>query len=232
MSPGESADTLQVPTIVDEIVRRLRDLILLGEFAPGERLIEEQLVSRFGVSRPPIREALRILGNDGLVVGIARKGYSVVSLTADDVRKLYDLRFVLERAAVELGVPVTERSQLEPLDAALARMRSEQAHSDPDEMLRANSEFHSALVALPDNRWLVEAYRNIRQQIELCMAMNLRFRQVLYHDPDDAVRRHERLAGLAGAGKTAELVKALSQHGDRSFMDRLDELLLPPVVRR
>jgi DNA-binding GntR family transcriptional regulator len=210
----------------------LRDLILLGEFAPGERLIEEQLVSRFGVSRPPIREALRILGNDGLVVGIARKGYSVVSLTADDVRKLYDLRFVLERAAVELGVPVTERSRLEPLDAALARMRSEQTHSDPDEMLRANSEFHSALVALPDNRWLIEAYRNIRQQIELCMAMNLRFRQVLYNDPDDAVRRHERLASLVGAGETAELVDALSKHGDRSFMDRLDELLLPPVARR
>jgi DNA-binding GntR family transcriptional regulator len=231
MAAARSTDTLQVPTLVDELVRRLRELILRGEFAPGERLVEEQLVSRFGVSRPPLREALRILGNDGLITGIPRKGFSVVSLTADDVRKLYDLRYALERTAVELGVPVSDRSRLAPMNVALERMQSDAAQSDPDEMLRANSAFHRALVALPGNRWLDEAYRNLSQQIELCMAMNLKFRQELYNDPHDAVRRHERLAKLAATGKRDALVAALAKHGERSFMDRLDELLLPPVTR-
>jgi DNA-binding GntR family transcriptional regulator len=231
MPAVESRDTLQVPTLVDELVRRLREMILRGDFVPGERLIEEQLVSRFGVSRPPLREALRILDNDGLITGIPRKGYSIVSLTADDVRKLYDLRYALERTAVELGVPIAEPSRLAALDVAMERMRSDAAVNDPDEMLRANSEFHRALVALPDNRWLEDAYRNLSQQIELCMAMNLKFRQELHNDPRDAIQRHALLAELAAAGKRDELVTALAEHGDRSFMDRLDELLLPPVTR-
>ncbi len=228
---AEGDDRLQVPSLVDEIARRLRELILAAAFTPGERLIEEQLAERFGVSRPPVREALRMLSRDGLVVGVPRKGYSVVRLTPEDVRHVYDLRFALERTAIELGVPVTDPSRSARVREALSAMRRPGAQADHEEMLRANSAFHEALVALPGNRWLDDAYRNIAQQLELCMAMNLRFREQLYHDPQDTVRRHEVLAELIDAGVVPDILDELSRHGDRSFMDRLDELIDPPTTR-
>ena len=226
-SSVEAAQPLHVPTVTDEIARTLRGLILDGDFVPGERLIEEQLADRFGVSRPPIREALRILSQNGLVVGVPRRGFTVVALTADDIRQLYDLRFALERTAIELGVPVGDPSLLAPLQSAVDRMSSKAAQRDPDEMLRANSAFHTALVALPANRWLDDAYARISQQLDLCMAMNLRFRQQMYNDPLDSVRRHQSLVDLIAKGKTAPILSALSAHGDRSFLRDVEGLLEP-----
>jgi DNA-binding GntR family transcriptional regulator len=226
-----TSDTLQVPTLTEETVRALRERILAGEFMPGERLVEEQLSERFGVSRPPLREALRILSQDGLIVGIPRRGFSVAALTPAEVRELYDFRFALERSAVELAMPLQDEDALDPLVDAVDRMRSRVAQKSRDEMLEANSAFHSALVGLAGNRWLDEAFRTVTQQIKLCMAMNLRFRQEMYHDPDDVVRRHQEIVDLIVVGDAQAVLQALATHGDRSFMDRLDTLLDAPQGR-
>ncbi len=231
MTTTRGSEALKVPTLTDETVRVLRERILAGEFAPGERLVEEQLAERFGVSRPPIREALRILSQNGLVVGVPRRGYTVVALSAQDIRQLYDMRFALERSAIELGLPVADPRRLEPLAAAVDRMRGRAARRDPDEMLRANSDFHTALVGLPGNRWLDDAYRMLSQQLELCMAMNLRLRQQLRNDPDDTVRRHASLIDRIELGDVDAVLAELADHGDRTFLDHLDELLEPPVTR-
>ena len=227
VTSASASEILQVPTLTDETVRILRERLLAGDFAPGERLVEEQLAERFGVSRPPIREALRILSRDGLVVGRPRRGYSVVALTADEIRDLYDFRFVLERSAVELALPVATADRIQALGDAVERMRGELAQTNPDEMLKSNSAFHAALVDLPGNRWLTEAYRTVSQQIEICMAMNLRVRRQLVSDPGDTVRRHQVLFDLVAAGDVDAVLGELTQHGNRSFLDRLDELLEP-----
>lgn len=229
--PDESVRTggLRVPTIVEEIVRNLRAMILRGEYRPGERLIEEQLAEHFGVSRPPVREALRVLSTDGLVTSEPRKGFTVISLSPRDVVELYDLRFALERTAVELAVPVGDPGRLEGMRAAIETMRGAVAQADPDAMLAANTDFHIALVSLPGNRRLNDAYASLSMQLTVCMAMNLKFREQLHHDPRDAVRRHEALLGLIEAGDLDAVLVELRNHGDRSFMDRLDELIDPPV---
>ena len=217
-----------MPTIVEEIVRTLRTSILRGEFRPGERLVEEPLAERFGVSRPPIREALRVLSTDGLVTSTPRKGFAVVALSPRDVIELYDLRFALERTAVELALPLARADQLDPLRAAVATMRGAAAQSDPDVMLAANTAFHTALVGLPDNRRLTETYASLSMQLTVCMAMNLKFREELYNDPGEAVARHEALLDLIATGDLDRVLVELRDHGDRTFMARLDELLLQP----
>lgn len=216
---------VQIPTVVEEVVKGIRGMIMSAEFRPGERLIEEPLAERFGVSRPPIREALRVLQRDGIVTSIPRKGFIVIPISAEDVREIYELRWILERSALETAVPITDASRLEPLRAAIERMNNDSAQTDPDEMLAANSEFHVALVDLAGNSRLSAAYSTIATQLQMCMAMNLRFRRKLYGDPREAVRRHEVLYDLIKAGELAPLLAELEDHGDRTFMADLDDLI-------
>lgn len=216
---------LHVPTISEELVKRIRAMIFAGELRPGERLVEERLAQHFGVSRPPLREAMRVLARDGIVTSSPRRGFIVTTMSGDDVREIYDLRLVLERAAVELSVPVKDPRRLQPVRDALDRMRQHAAQNDPDIMLEANSAFHSALIALPGNSRIIAAYATILEQLEMCMAINLRFRRELYKDPQDVVRRHEHLLALIEAGEMDPLVDAIVHHGDRSFLAHFDELI-------
>ena len=220
-----ASDVLHVPTISEELVKRIRAMIFTGELRPGERLVEERLAQHFGVSRPPLREAMRVLARGGIVTSTPRRGFIVTTMSGDDVREIYDLRFVLERAAIELGVPVGDPRRLQPIRDAVDRMRQDAAQNDPDVMLDANSAFHSALIALPGNSRLIAAYATILEQLEMCMAINLRFRQKLYKEPQDVVRRHEHLLALIEAGEVDPLVDAIVHHGDRSFLDHFDELI-------
>jgi DNA-binding GntR family transcriptional regulator len=223
-----SSHHLQVTTVVDELVKGIRALVMSGELRPGDRLVEEPLAQRFGVSRPPVREALRLLQRDGIVTSVPRKGFIVVPITAEDVREIYELRFGLERTAVELSVPVKDPQRLQPMRDALEVMRGEAAQGDQDLMLAANSSFHHALVGLAGNGRLLAAYTSLRMQLQMCMAMNLNFRRQLYNDPDDVVRRHEHLLRLIGAGDVDEVLHELANHGDRSFLSELDELIGGP----
>lgn len=225
-SPGRGQRRLIAPTIQEQLVRELRHLILSGELRPGERLIEERLTEEFGVSRPPLREALRVLQRDGLIKTMPRRGSVVMPLTADDVREIYSLRWALERLAIELSVPVTDDSVLQPLRDALDIMAKAADGGDPEQLLEANSEFHLTLCGLPGHRRLLQAYESLMLQLRLCMAMNLRFRKELYGDPEETVARHRRLLELIEAGDKAAVLAELDHHGDRSFMNRLENLLL------
>ena len=216
---------LHVPTLSEALVKRLRTLIFSGELRPGDRLVEERLARRFGVSRPPLREAMRVLAQRGIVTSLPRRGFVVTPMSATDIREIYELRFALERTAVELGVPIADSTRLRPIVDALDAMRGRSAQRDPDLMLEANSAFHSALVWLPGNSRLAGAYAAIRDQLEMCMAANLRFRQQFYNDPRDVVKRHEELLSLLQAGRVEPLLHSIANHGDRSFLDRLEELI-------
>jgi DNA-binding GntR family transcriptional regulator len=211
--------------VVDEVLRELRALVLSGALRPGERMVEERLTEQLGVSRAPLREALRILERDGLVRSLPRRGVIVEPLTADDVREIYSLRWALERLAVELGVPVRNPERLVPLRGALDEMRAAAESDDADGVVRANAAFHMALVDLPGHTRLRRAYSALAMQLEMCMAMNLRFRAQQYPGTQDSVRRHERLLQLIEAGDREALEHEIGAHGQNAFMDQLEELI-------
>ena len=91
---------LEASSLVELAVQRLRSEILSGALVPGERLVEEQLTRRFGTSRAPLREAMRLLGQQGLVEHLPRRGVRVAQLSARDIEELFSLRDVLERFAL------------------------------------------------------------------------------------------------------------------------------------
>ena len=215
------------PSVVDLVARELRALILGGELRPGERLIEERLTERFGVSRPPLREALRLLEQEGIVQRQPRRGSIVTPLDADDVREIYSLRWALERLALDLVVPIADPGRLDGLRDALDAMREAAAAGEREALLDANWRFHLELCSLPGHRRLLVAYASLMQQLRVCMAINLRFREALTGDPADSVRRHERLLALIEAGDRVALDRELAAHGDRAFMTHLDEFIDP-----
>lgn len=232
--PRSGPQRLVVPTVLEQLVKELRRLILSGELRPGERLIEERLTEQLGVSRPPLREALRMLQRDGLIQTVPRRGSVVMPLNAEDVREIYSLRWALERLAIELAVPVSDSALLLPLRDAVGMMAAAAAGKAPEEMLEANSAFHTALCALPGHTRLLQAYESLSLQLRLCMAMNLNFRQELYGNPHETVNRHQRLLQLIEVGKKSAILDELDHHGDRAFMKRLEDLLVetPNPVRK
>jgi DNA-binding GntR family transcriptional regulator len=209
---------LESLSLVELAVMRLSREILSGRSDPGERLVEEQLTRRLGISRAPLREALRLLAQQGLVEHIPRRGARVATLSPDDVRELYDVRDVLERHAVRQGLPVGPEAGLAGLRAALEAMREATAAGDRMVIADAHRRFHVALVALGGNRQLSALYESVLVRLQLYMAVNLR-REAEVSRPTDGVLRHERLFAVVRAGDADAVLAELSAHGARSYLD-------------
>src|SRR3954469_1155454 len=146
---------LGAASLVELVVRRLRADILSGALAPGERLIEEQLTRRFGTSRAPLREALRLLGQQGLVEHLPRRGVRVVELSPRDIDELFSLRDALEQFALRSALTAG------PSAEALARVRlavEGMERTSGDEQAVAHRDFHLALAGLADHVQLQRIY--------------------------------------------------------------------------
>jgi DNA-binding GntR family transcriptional regulator len=215
-------DSLGARSLAELAVHRLRSEIISGALAPGERLVEEHLTRRFGTSRAPLREALRLLGEQGLVEHMPRRGVRVTELSARDVDELFSLRDVLERFAVCTaladGPPAAHR--MAELTESLADM--ERATEDADPLGRAESHrrFHLALVALSGHHHLLRVYEPVILKLQLCMATNLR-REAAQASPMDSLARHRRLHDALLTGNLALVLETLSGHGARNYLDQV-----------
>lgn len=217
-------------SLVEALAEELRRRILDGVYTPGERIPEERVTTELGVSRPPVREAMRLLQQEGLLTAIPRRGVIVTPLTANDVREIYAVRHALESLAVELALPIQDRDRLAPLWAAVEDMERAAKNGKSSDLPVLNLRFHQALARLPGNKRLAHAYDELAAQLQMCMAINLRFRERLLGDPKESVERHANLVRLLEVGDVSVVVAALDGHGDRSFLDHLEDLLTPAEV--
>ncbi len=208
-------DFLEPASLVELVTGRLREEILSGALAPGDRLIEEQLTARFGISRAPLREALRLLGQQGLVEHLPRRGVRVAELSARDVDELFGLRDVLERHAVGSALPGPVA--LADLAAALEDMDRAAAAGDALTESEAHRGFHLALVALAGQRQLLLAYEPVILKLQLYMAANLR-REAELRAPEEGVARHRRLYEAIASGDQETALAALASHGARTYI--------------
>lgn len=130
---------------------RLKDEIIGLQRPPGQRLVERELATELGVSRIPLREALRLLEAEGLVVIVPRQGTLVAPFTASDVRDLLDVRESLEGLAARLAAGTDDATRIEAARATLAAARRAMASGDDRAVAAANAGFHEAVVDLSDN---------------------------------------------------------------------------------
>ena len=208
---------LEAPSLVVLAADAIRKKILAGELQPGERLIEERLTEDLAISRPPLREALRVLETEGLVSTRPRRGAFVATLDEEDVFEILTLRSTFERMAFELGIPVADDALLDPARRALEEMERCADAEDRGALVQAGYLFHSALIRIARHRRLEELYASVQQQLLLCMSRNLIARERYYEDLHEHVGRHRHLLELVESGDKEAALAELAVHGERSF---------------
>ena len=143
---------IQIASVVDQVHAALREQILSGELERGSRLPQETLAAEFGVSRTPLREALRRLAAEGLVTLQPNYGATVSKLDFGDMRDAWTARLVIEPPAARMGAERRPEPELDRMQAAIDHQR---AVGDPAASLDANRDFHLALVAASGNPHLI-----------------------------------------------------------------------------
>jgi DNA-binding GntR family transcriptional regulator len=128
-------------------LEELRELILIGELPPGAPIVQEAIAAQFGVSRVPVREALKILEGEGLVIYSPNHGYRVTRLTSEEIREIYRIRALLEDEATRRAVPALTEEDFALLEDANARLEAAYASQDLLTILVTNREFHDTIYA-------------------------------------------------------------------------------------
>lgn len=203
-------------TLRDQIADVLRQAILFGEFAPGERLMESELAQRFHVSLTPVREALNSLAGAGLVERHGRQGTRVRSLDIADVENLLSVRESLEVLAVRQAAPNITRED-EGRFAAILRQQAdvtERVADDPETaiptLVALNDEFHELILVRADNPWLASMLTSIQDLLIFARA-GLRARATLARRRE-SLREHRRLARALAEGDADVAAAVMSEH--------------------
>lgn len=220
MRPGSAGRRIDQPSLVQLAADAIRDMILSGELVPGERLVEDRLTQLLGISRPPLREAMRLLEREGLIRSVPRRGSVVTALTQADIREISSLRSTLEVMAIELGVPVTDQARLRPCHAALEAMAESARREDRAALARHSFEFHLAVVSLSGHRRLQEVYSSL--SLQMYIARNNELRERLFESLEENVERHRRLLAVIESGDRAAVFAELPVHGDRTLVEAVD----------
>lgn len=217
--PTGAEASIDQPSLVELTTRRLRGEILSGALAPGDRIVEEQIRLRYGISRAPLREALRQLAEQGLVEHLPRRGARVCTWSPTDIRQLFELRHLLEQHAIVSALPLRGGNG-DPLDVVRRRLADmEQAERDGDQLAKddAHRAFHAAVVGLAGNRQLELALAPVLLKLQLPMAVNLR-RETAVGTAAQGLHRHAALVAALDTDDVDTVLAALRDHGELAYL--------------
>ncbi len=192
----------------DELVPRLRDLIFEGELAPGERVPERALCERFGISRTPLREALKILASEGLIDLKHHRGAAVSTLSAEEVDHMFEVMAALEALAGELACVHARDEEIAAVGKLHARMLGHHRRGELSEYFRCNQRIHEAIMEASGNPVLIHLYRTLSVRIRRARYMANLSRERW----DQAVAEHEEILAALQARAGARLGRLLREH--------------------
>jgi DNA-binding GntR family transcriptional regulator len=158
------------------VSEQIRGRILDGTLRPGERLIEDRLSAELGVSRVPVREALRGLSVEGLVTLLPRRGATVVEITPETVAELVEVRALLEGLNARLAAQRHDPEIIAALKDTLARGNQAARTGSAEELAHLNAEFHERLAEASRNSVLSDVMRGLRERTSIAFAINGRRR--------------------------------------------------------
>jgi DNA-binding GntR family transcriptional regulator len=203
-----SSSTLIRQSLHESLVAPLREMILSGELRAGEKVPEEQLCERFGVSRTPIREALKVLAAEGVLQILPHRGAIVARITETEIEELFPIMASLERLAGRLACLVATDHDVARVRALHDEMMEFYEGGDEANYLRLNREIHDAFFAIAGNQTLHTFYSQVLTRIHSC-------RFVMRKNAEDwnrAVLEHEQMIVALEARDGETLSQLLERH--------------------
>lgn len=215
MSQFEKASSLH-----EKAAHRLRAAIISGQLPLGQPLSENSLATRFGISKTPVREALRELSLGGLVKVMPQKGSFVFTMSRQDVLNMCYAREALEVAALKLSQKQDPDMLARELSRIVERMKAARTKDERKTYLELDAEFHDLFFALCGNPFLQQAYNPIADRIAA-----LRTRLCAHGPATECLVEHDAIAALGRQGAHEEMVARLSAHIGRvagSYAEQID----------
>lgn len=211
MEPNFKVNMNEYLPLRDVVFNTLRQAILRGEFKPGERLMEIQLANKLGVSRTPIREAIRKLELEGLVLMIPRKGAEVADITEKSLRDVLEIRKALEELAVQLACDKITEEELTELEEAGEEFKKILKNSkDITEVAEADVKFHDVIYMATDNQKLVHLLNKLREQMYRYRVEYLKNTEV----HAQLIKEHEEIVEHIKAREKKEATAVVCRHID------------------
>ena len=149
----------------DIVFQNLRNAIITGELQPGERLMETQLGEKLGVSRTPIREAIRKLELEGLVVMVPRKGAQVAQFTEKDIQDVLEVRAALDALAAKIACKRMDDRTFLKLQLAIAEYSYAAKNKELQTMIEKDVAFHDIIIEATQNDKLIQIFNNLKEQV-------------------------------------------------------------------
>jgi DNA-binding GntR family transcriptional regulator len=200
-------------TTAQQVLESLRLGLVSGMLRPGQRVTQEDVAGRLGVSVAPVREALRVLEQEGQLVYRPRRGYFVTELRIEDLEEIYELRRVLEERLARRALPELHDGVLTQVRAAAEECEAAGEAADVSRELAANRRFHFGLLECADQPHTMRMVRLLWDSTEA-------YRAIYYNSPAErrrAGKAHKRILAAVAARDADRLVAELDAHRDRAL---------------
>ncbi len=202
----------------DVVFNTLRQAILRGELKPGERLMEIQLATKLGVSRTPVREAIRKLELEGLVLMIPRKGAEVADIVEKGLRDVLEVRKALEELSVRLACDRITKKEIDELKRAAEEFKKTLKQRDITKIAEADVRFHDIIYMATDNQRLIQLLNNLREQMYRYRVEYLKNEKV----HSQLIKEHEELIPILAGRNRGEATAIMNKHIDNQVAAVMD----------
>lgn len=172
LKAGFNVEIVAAP-VRQQVIKALYHAITTGVLKPGQRLVEKDLCELMGVSRPPVREALRQLESEGLVVSLPKRGPMVARLSHDDVANIYQIRGALEALAAKLFAEKASEAQIAALEKSLEDLAVAMRDDDIDRTMEAKDRFYSNLTEGSGNPIVGSILHSMKARIQMLRRVSL-----------------------------------------------------------
>ncbi len=201
---------MQIESITDLAKGHIQVWIIKGEYQPGQQLKEEEIATRLDISRPPVREAFKMLEAEGLVIRKPRRGVFVTEMTEKDVWEAYTLKAALYEMALELALNSIDESQVQELEAVVQRMEN-CVQAEPVDLLGYQAyhrDFHNQIMVISGHHRLKKIAASIHNQVSRFSYQSLQNKQHL----DSSVRYHGQILDAIKSRDSARACKLMKEH--------------------
>lgn len=208
---------MEIKTVTSIATEYLRKLIITGEIAAGQRINETDLAARLKISRPPIREALRILENEHLVINSPRKGTNVTTISIEDLENIYQTREMLECYSID----ILKAKNIKILPSVIASVEAASRLSTPSQdnneeifsYLEAFVDFHIKLIDSTGNNWVIHFYNSISSHLA-------RYQFIYLYIPTSgrrSIEEHNQILDFIKNGEYSKAKKFMKEHINYTF---------------